>query len=80
MAIIHSVWKTPAPPVGTSLWNQADWDKFEAGFRPEGYLGCRYNKDAWEVFLADERDRAYQSLLPKSYREKGLHGKGHLSA
>jgi len=64
--IEHCVWKTPAPPVSTVYWSQEDWTKFEAGYRPQGYVGKPNDQDAWAAFLEQKRAEACLSLLPKS--------------
>jgi len=51
----HAVWPTSAPPVCTAYWDQESWDKFAAGFRPEGYEGGMHDQVAYDQWLAERR-------------------------
>lgn len=63
--IRHAVWGTGAPPVCPNLWAQEDWDRFEDGFRPEGYTGDRYDTEAWEAFRRAIHEQNLKEFLAR---------------
>lgn len=58
----HCVWPTRAPPVCTAYWDTESWERFEDGFRPEGYTGDRHDTEAWERFDAERRAAVHDEL------------------
>jgi len=54
--IKHSVWGTRAPDVCTIYWDQASWDTFAEGFRPESYTGGRYDQVAYDAWVEGNRE------------------------
>lgn len=65
----HAVWPTKAPPVCTAFWDCEAWERFEDGFRPEGYTGGRHDVEAWAAFDAERRAAVHVELRRKFYGE-----------
>ena len=51
----YSVWPAEVPTVSTALWGQADWQKYEEKYRPEGYKGGQYDEKAWKAWLSTKK-------------------------
>jgi len=49
------VWPASAPPVQTFNWDNESWLKYLRGFRPKGYTGGEFDKEAYQAWLKEGR-------------------------
>ncbi len=44
------VWPFPSPTVTTRLWDNQDWLNYALAYRPKGYEGGEFDKEAFEAW------------------------------
>ena len=48
---VQTVWPVRVPTPETIIYGLDSWDRYEEKFRPHDYLGGRFDRAAWRVYV-----------------------------